>query len=134
MVRISDACNLQEDRPVEAISRLTKAIALDKGNGYLYELRARIYLSSGDFPSTIANFRKALRLPGHQHRSSDNVLQSLLCSVYFIYIQNLYDMGCYQEAIEALQVSSWLHQFDLHFNLRRCGLYQGIILYHYHTT
>ena len=117
-----DANSLQEDKPVEAISRLTKAIALDKGNGYLYELRARIYLSSGDFPSAIVNFRKALHLIQQQQQSSDNALHSLLCSVYFIYIQNLYDLGCYQEALEVLQASSWLHQFNLQFNLRRCVL------------
>ena len=128
LARILDANRLQEDKPVEAISRLTKAIALDKSNTYLYELRARIYLSSGDFPSAIVNFRKALCLVQQQQRSSDNIIQSLLCSVYFIYIQNLYDLGCYQEALEVLQASSWLHQFNLQFNLRRCVLYHMMML------
>lgn len=115
-----DANNLSEDKPIEAISRLTKAIALDKENGYLYELRAKLYLSSGDFPSAIVNLRRGLRLAQQQARDR---LQSLLCSVYFVYIQSLYDLGCYEETLEVLEVSSWLHHFNLQFDLRRCGLY-----------
>lgn len=113
---IMDANNLSEDKPVEAISRLTKAIALDKENGYLYELRAKLYLSSGDFPSAVVNLRRGLRLAQQQARDR---LQSLLCSVYFVYIQSLYDLGCYEEALEVLEVSSWLHHFNLQFDLRR---------------
>ena len=117
-----DANAVGEDDPIKAISRLTKAIALDKANGYLYELRAKLYLSSGDFPSAIVNFRRALSLVEQQQQQQQlagDPLRVLLRSVYFMYIQSLYDLGCYQEAIEVLQVSSWLHQFNLQFNLRR---------------
>jgi len=120
LFRISDANNLQEDKPVEAISRLTKAIALNKENSYLYQLRAKLYLSSGDFSSAIVNLRRAIHLVEQQQQSSDvERLQSLLCSLYYIYSQSLYDLGCYQEALEVLHVSSWLHHFNLQFNLKR---------------
>lgn len=127
LARILDANTLGEDKPIEAISRLTKAIALDKGNGYLYELRAKLYLSSSDFPSAIVNLRRALHLVQEQQQAGD-ALKSLLRSVYFVYIQSLYDLECYQEALEVLQVSSWLHQFSLQFNLRRCDLCHVIML------
>lgn len=121
--RISDANSLKNHKPIEAISRLTKAIALDKNNSSLYQLRANLYLSSGDFPSTIVNLHRAIHLVQQQQQQSNDIetLQSLLHSVYYVYCQTLYDMGCYQEALEVLQVSSWLHQFNLQFNLRRCG-------------
>ena len=122
LARVLDANNLQEDKPVEAISRLTKAIALDKGNSYLYELRAKLYLSSSDFPSAIGNLRRALHLAQQQSGDKDDTLKYLLRSVYFIYIQSLYDLGCYWEALDVLQVSSWLHHFSLQFSLRRYGL------------
>ena len=120
LARILDANAVGEDDPVKAISRLTKAIALDKDNSYLYELRAKLYLSLGDFPSAIANLRRALSLVEQQQ--AGDPLRLLLRSVYFVYVQTLYDLGCYQEAMEVLQVSSWLHQFSLQFNLRRWGL------------
>lgn len=118
LARVLDANAVGEDDPIKAISRLTKAIALDKDNSYLYELRAKLYLSSGDFPSAIVNFRRALSLIEQQQQLAGDPLRVLLCSVYFMYIQSLYDLGCYQEAMEVLQVSSWLHQFSLQFNLR----------------
>ena len=104
---------LREADPTEAISRLTKAIALNKNNAYLYQLRARAYLYCAEFQSTILNFRKALRL----HHSTE--VSSLLCTVYFMYTQCLYDLGCYQEALEVLHVSSLLQRPTLPFKLRR---------------
>lgn len=104
---------LLEDNPTEAISRLTKAIALNKNNSHLYQLRAKAYLRCADFQSAILNFRKALQL----HHTPG--LSSQLCAVYYVYSQCLYDLGCYQEALDVLHVSSSLQRLSLPFKLRK---------------
>ena len=104
---------LVEDNPTEAISQLTKAIALNKSNAHLYQSRARAYLYCGEFQSAILNLRKALQL----HNTPE--LSSQLCAVYFVYSQCLYDLGCYQEALEVLHVSSLLQRPSLPFKLRK---------------
>jgi len=104
---------LLENNPTEAISRLTKAIALNKDNSHLYQLRAAAYLTCADFQSAILNLRKALQL----HHSP--VVSSKLCAVYYVYSQCLYDLGCYQEALDVLHVSSSLQRLSLPFKLRK---------------
>ena len=93
--RLEEAESLCDSgEPSKAITKLTRAIALQNQNPDLFEKRAEAYILVKNFELAIANFQKALAL-----REEDSVMVERLGVVHCQYGEALYGEGRYSQAL-----------------------------------
>ena len=108
----------ENNKPQLAISRLTRAIALQPTNPQLFQERAEVYLDLKDYESAIPNFRKAMSLaPGKREE-----LSSRLAGVYFLYGQALSTEHHKDDrALEMFTRASECNPDVKEYTMRKCG-------------
>ena len=86
----------------KAVTKLTRAIALEPRNPDLFKLRAEAYFSLSEYHPAIINFQKVISL---QPSVEGEVIERLAC-VHYEYGAWLYDNGQYARALEMFEKTS----------------------------
>uniref|UniRef100_UPI00398E6B32 tetratricopeptide repeat protein 16 n=1 Tax=Pristiophorus japonicus TaxID=55135 RepID=UPI00398E6B32 len=97
----------------EAVISFTKAITLNPQMKEFYVRRAEVYLHTGDFQSSIINYKKASALD-----PSDEDLVSQIAHTMYIQGQYLFDAKMYVAALEVFAQASDLRPEKQHYYMR----------------
>ena len=109
------ACEaLENDKHIEAISHLTKAVVLDADNGDYFTLRGEAYLQISDFQSAILSYKRACIL-----QPENELFFRRLAFIHFLQGQAFFDEENYEDALDFFSKAVEIRPDSLGFHMRR---------------